>query len=1030
MRVALLSRTARAGDAIGNQVAEKLSAFVERGADVRVFLESVERLHPQVAPHARQLHAETAGEEWEFVRSADLVCVEFGQYYALLGLLPLLASGRTRIIIDYHGITPPALWGEHNREALEKGLAYRGLACSADLTLVHSRCMERELIEAAGIAPERISRIGLPIDPEQFFPGPKPEAFLRGLGLNDATVLLYVGRLAANKRVPLLLDVLARLGDVRPPVHLLIAGDTSDVYQVEAERCRARARALGVEDRLHFLGHLTGERLRHAYQAADVLVIPSAWESFSVPVIEAMACGVPVVAARVFALPETVAGAGLTFQVDDPADCARQLRRALDVVTDFQSAHPRRRIAIVSFRYGTGFAGGAEWSLRRVATALRRAGHEVEVFTTCNRAESAWSNELPAGTTFDGDIPVHRFPMDAHDRGRHLQTYQAVVDGNAHVSAQMEEDYLAHSIHSAALLEKLRDRAHEFEAIVTGPYLFGLTADVARQFADKTLLLPCFHDEPLARLALWASIYSSVAGVLYHSAAEQQLAQTELGLNQPRSRVVGTWLDMEETAQPVLKEDLSALIGRYLVYCGRYSEQKDLPQLLDFARRYHERHPQRFTFAFIGQGETSIPDETWARDLGFVPRAEKNRVIAAAAALVQLSRKESLSLVALEAWSLGTPVIAHRDCAALTEHLEQSRAGAAVNDFESFARVLDDLWANPAAWRERGRRGRDYVGREYGSFDAYVARLEVALADLRRPLGEQMRRRGLERAKDFHRSAWREHFGKLVENLLHGEARFLQEEVGIQPLRTEHTAHAGATALLSVRVKNNGTTTLVPEGPGRTMLFSRVGDPECGGWFGAPQATTLPGVLRPGRSLPAAVSVSIPSDTGRYEIHLFAERADRLADIPGGSALPAGRVTLLVTDQPSGKIWSAAFVDSARAALAEAHRLQVLPDDYVDVTQGRLARLKRWIKRKLLNNFKLAYVDVLSRRQTQVNQKLVTAVQEMVEWCGMLDHAVRTLQERIARLEADSRAPQVRTRAAPQGDPTGTREWEAYPHGG
>ena len=128
MRVALVSLNARAGDAIGNQVAEKLALFVERGADVRVCLESLADVHPLVETHACQMRAEPAGEAWEFIASADLVCVEFGQYYALLGLLPLLAGGRVRVLLDYHGITPPELWDRHNREPLEKGLSYRGLA--------------------------------------------------------------------------------------------------------------------------------------------------------------------------------------------------------------------------------------------------------------------------------------------------------------------------------------------------------------------------------------------------------------------------------------------------------------------------------------------------------------------------------------------------------------------------------------------------------------------------------------------------------------------------------------------------------------------------------------------------------------------------------------------------------------------------------------------------------------------------------------------------------------------------------------
>jgi hypothetical protein len=89
-----------------------------------------------------------------------------------------------------------------------------------------------------------------------------------------------------------------------------------------------------------------------------------------------------------------------------------------------------------------------------------------------------------------------------------------------------------------------------------------------------------------------------------------------------------------------------------------------------------------------------------------------------------------------------------------------------------------------------------------------------------------------------------------------------------------------------------------------------------------------------------------------------------------------------------------------RWALPQAHRLQKLPTDYVDVTEGTLAPVKRLIKRKLFHNFKHAYVDVVSRQQTQMNEKLVLMIQQLSECCEMLDHAVVGLHQRLDGLEA------------------------------
>src|SRR5262245_25539562 len=225
MRVAFLSHNAQSGDAIGNQLAEKLAFFVERGADVRVFVERAEQLHPVVRPHAEVLKSEPRGQGWQWLAAADLVIVEFGQFYELLTLLPLLAGGKPRILMDYHGVTPPELWSGHNREAVEQGVRYRGIVWCADAVLVHSRFTRREVVELCGFPAERVHQLGFPVDSDFFNPG-DDSAARRTLGLADATLLLYVGRVAPNKRVPVLVEALARLRDLSPPAHAVVAGTT------------------------------------------------------------------------------------------------------------------------------------------------------------------------------------------------------------------------------------------------------------------------------------------------------------------------------------------------------------------------------------------------------------------------------------------------------------------------------------------------------------------------------------------------------------------------------------------------------------------------------------------------------------------------------------------------------------------------------------------------------------------------------------------------------------------------------------
>jgi hypothetical protein len=85
--------------------------------------------------------------------------------------------------------------------------------------------------------------------------------------------------------------------------------------------------------------------------------------------------------------------------------------------------------------------------------------------------------------------------------------------------------------------------------------------------------------------------------------------------------------------------------------------------------------------------------------------------------------------------------------------------------------------------------------------------------------------------------------------------------------------------------------------------------------------------------------------------------------------------------------------EAVQEALLAAQRLQRLPDDYCDVTQGRLAAWKRRIKEKLLNNFKRAYVDVLSRQQSAFNRHMLSAVEELAE-------SLAALWQQVERLDA------------------------------
>ena len=992
MRVAILSHQAPAGDAIGNSIADKAAFFLDRSAQVRLFVEVIRPIHQRLRPIAHGISTpEEQRQAIAFMADADLVLVEYGQYYPALNLLPVLAGRKPRIVLDYHGVTPPALWSTHNREALLFGWQRRGVAWCADRVIVHSKFAAEELHSACRFPPERTIVLPHPVNGaliEGAERTDKKEPSIRAeLGLENCKIVLFVGRVAPNKRLGVLISALARS---TPDVHLLVVGSTQDLYRQEVERCLALAQSLGIRDRIHVLGHVDEQRLLACYAAADLFVMPSCHEGFCIPILEAMALKLPVVAAHAGALPETVGDAGLLFTPDDDAELAERMKRVLRsaVPSSLQrtmNMRRRPRVAVVCFRFGPNVVGGAEKSLTLMASALQDAGATVEVFTTCTQRERGWANDLPAGSGRENGLLIHRYPIDPVDQSRHNTIVRRVLDADGQIDAAGEQEFIRQSIHSASLMAELTRRIDEFDAVLTGPYLAGLTYDVSGAFPEKTLLAGCFHDEAVVRMKLWRQAYRQVGGILYHSAAEKAFAERSLGLNHPRSAVVGTWLEMDRAGDAVRGQTLAGSKD-YVLYCGRFSPQKNLPLLLDWFRAFQVQNPSRLSLVLAGQGSVTIPSESWCRNLGFIDDQAKDDLLAGARAVVHLSVNESLSLVALEAWANGTPVIAHRDCRVLVDLVQQSGGGVTVADSDSFERALVDLFDRPDYWREQGQRARQFVAAEFGSRARFTEKLLDTVFSLSTPLAEIMKERGRRHALSHSLASWRDAFGRALEETLDAEPAPMREAWQVMPHRPRLLAHSGQeTAFIPIRLRNEGSHAALPDGPGARVLVALTVDSAVQDSRQWRLQTLLPGVIVPGEQISMVVRVGVPETVGCFRVEIRCQGATQ-AVLDG----PADAVVELVVAEAEAAVAGSCgpLLQAAGAALAQADRRQELPDDYVDVTEGRLAGVKKQIKQKLLGNFKHAYVDVLSRRQSAFNRSLLEAVQETLECCALLDHAI------------------------------------------
>jgi 1,2-diacylglycerol 3-alpha-glucosyltransferase len=166
------------------------------------------------------------------------------------------------------------------------------------------------------------------VDTKRFAFDPKVDrhGIRRKYGLaTDKTIFLYVGRLDGEKRVDILVQAVSELRQNN--FQLVIAGDG-----LQAKSLRRQARALGVEERIIFLGYVPAEDLPALYMSTDIFVMPSTAELQSIATLEALSCGKPVLAANARALPELVEHGvnGYLFESDNASDAAHWMNKFLE----------------------------------------------------------------------------------------------------------------------------------------------------------------------------------------------------------------------------------------------------------------------------------------------------------------------------------------------------------------------------------------------------------------------------------------------------------------------------------------------------------------------------------------------------------------------------------------------------------------------------------------------------------------------------------------------------------------------------
>ncbi|HXW06347.1 MAG TPA: glycosyltransferase [Vicinamibacterales bacterium] len=370
------------------------------------------------------------------------------------------------------------------------------------------------------------------------------------------------------------------------------------------------------------------------------------------------------------------------------------------------------KLAVVVQRYGADINGGAELHARYIAERLARHA-EIEVVTTCARDYVTWRNERQPGVDTVNGLAVRRFPV-AHERdplefGRRSRQVFERLHSLADEMAWLDSEGPA----SPALVRYLESGAAAFDFLVVFSYRYYHAWHAARRVSQRTVLVPTAERDPAVALAMFGPVFRGVRAIMYNSPEEQALIHAVAGNAHVPGVVVGVGSNVPERTDPARFRRKHRITRPFAIYIGRIDENKGCTELFDYFQRYSMTFPRGLDLVLVGSAVMPVPDHPRINHLGFLPDEDKFDALAAADLLLMPSYFESLSMVALEAWALGRPVLANGRCDVLKGQCIRSNAGLYYESYEEFAEALYSLESNGPLHARLGRNGREYFRRHY-----------------------------------------------------------------------------------------------------------------------------------------------------------------------------------------------------------------------------------------------------------------------------------------------------------------------------
>jgi glycosyltransferase involved in cell wall biosynthesis len=372
-----------------------------------------------------------------------------------------------------------------------------------------------------------------------------------------------------------------------------------------------------------------------------------------------------------------------------------------------------KKIAFVVQRCGFEVNGGSEVLCLQIAEHMSKY-YDTEILTTCCLDRyMTWEDQYEPGLERTGKTKIRRFRVD---KPRDVEEFNrlsiAINTRLSSASLDEQENWMrAQGPISSSLTDYIRLKKDDYEAFIFFTYLYATTYFLLPMVQEKAYLVPAGHDEWPIYMSMWDTLFQKPRGFMFLTIEEKEFLQSRFPNAHLDGPISGIGLDLTKPCSPERFRRQYDIHDPFILYMGRIDPSKGCVELFQFFDKLRTRGNSTVKLVLLGNAAMPIPEDCDIISLGFVDEQTKLDALSACDWLVNPSPYESLSIVLLEAWSTGKPVLVTDKSKVLVGQCKRANGGLWYRNFEEFQTIVSQT---DQEVRERlGEQGKKFVLQNY-----------------------------------------------------------------------------------------------------------------------------------------------------------------------------------------------------------------------------------------------------------------------------------------------------------------------------